>query len=515
MKAYQPGVGTPVAGGPDEDELRIAVTFPRPGDRLGPTKFAARMSAAAVDSFRPVPADVDLALAELARRGFTVTARGELSASVRGSRKDFEQVFGTRLSVTRLRTAGVAQNDAFLFPADGAPWNPEPALQSLIDDAYIQWPHLYMASVAKKAAKKAAKKKPKPSSAKPAGAVSATPPGASYHHLNVPQDVARLLNATAVHKAGITGKGVRVVMIDSGFDHSHPFFKAASHTSSIVLAPRATNRATDLNGHGTGESANVFAVAPGVTFIGVKLDNDDVPSRGASVLEGFLEALKHDPDVISVSLGYDLRDPGNVPMTRLPNSLVALETEIQAAIARGIAVVFSAGNGHYAFPGQMPEVISAGGVYVDETGGMQASDYASAFASGIYSGRTTPDFCGLVGLLPHAAYIMLPQSPGSEIDRDGAAFDETTANDGWAAFSGTSAAAPQLAGVCALLLEARPELTPAEIKAVLRRTAKDVTVGHANPASDPLGKGIAAATNEDGATGAGLVDAFRAFEQVR
>jgi len=60
------------------------------------------------------------------------------------------------------------------------------------------------------------------------------------------------------------------------------------------------------------------------------------------------------------------------------------------------------------FLGMMPEVVSAGGVYIDENGEMQASDYASAFTSRIYSGRNVPDFCGLVGLLPHANYIMLP-----------------------------------------------------------------------------------------------------------
>lgn len=82
-------------------------------------------------------------------------------------------------------------------------------------------------------------------------------------------------------------------------------------------------------------------------------------------------------------------------------------------------------------------------------------------------------------------------------------------------FSGTSAAAPQIAGVCALLLQARPDLTPAQVKAVLRRTARDVIVGHANPASDPSGQGLRTSVGEDGATGAGLVDALAAYNQVK
>lgn len=496
MKAYDPKSAPPrpVPSARPSDELRIAVTFKRPGDQTGPTKFGARLSSASVASFVPDPLEAELALAELARRGFEVTSRGALTASVRGTREQFESTFGTKLVAHRIDPVERAQFNSFYFPPPDAPWDPDPAVASLLDDAYIQWPHIYMA-------KKPAK-------------LSPTAPHVPYHHLNVPGDVARLMNATPAHHAGITGKGVRVAMIDSGFAHGHPYFAANSYTSSVVLAPRATNRLTDLNGHGTGESANVFAVAPGATFIGIKLDNDNDPNRGASILEGLQEAIKHAPDVISVSLGYDLRAAGNQPSSVLPGSLVALEAEIQAAVAAGIVIVFSAGNGHYSFPGQMSEIISAGGTYVDAASAMQASDYSSAFPSRIYSGRTVPDVCGLVGMQPHADYIALPISPGCEIDRDNSAHDKTRPNDGWGVFSGTSAAAPQLAGVCALLLQADPSLTPSQVKAVLRSTARDVTVGRASAASDPAGVGIEADDGEDGATGAGLVDAYAAVRQV-
>jgi hypothetical protein len=202
--------------------------------------------------------------------------------------------------------------------------------------------------------------------------------------------------------------------------------------------------ATNLDG----KSANIFSIAPGATFIGVKLENDGDPGAGASILEGVQEALRHQPHVISVSMGYDLREADQrTPLSQLPGSLKALEAEIHAAVDAGIVVVFSAGNGHYSFPGQMPDVISAGGVFVDANDSMQASDYASAFTSLIYSGRSVPDCCGLVGMLPNADYIMLPVPPSEEIDRENSAHDGTAPDDGWAVFSGTSAAAPQLAAV--------------------------------------------------------------------
>jgi subtilisin family serine protease len=63
--------------------------------------------------------------------------------------------------------------------------------------------------------------------------------------------------------------------------------------------------------------------------------------------------------------------------------------------------------------------------------------------------------------MPDGAYIFLPLPPRSEMDQQGAdaaepvqRADRTAADDGWGVFSGTSAAAPQVAGVCALMLEA-------------------------------------------------------------
>jgi len=352
------------------------------------------------------------------------------------------------------------------------------------------------------------------------GAPSATPPRVDYFCLDMPNDVPKLLNVAKVHKAGTTGKGVRVAMVDTGFAHSHPYFVAKRYLTSVDLAPHATNDSTDLSGHGTGESANLLAVAPGITFVGIKVENDDDPRRGASLLEGFQQALLHDPQIISLSMGFDLRLSNGSQRKALPNGMAALEAEIQAAVAKGIVVVFSCGNGHFSFPGMMPDVISAGGVFVDAHGAMQASDYASAFQSKIYPGRYVPDFCGLVGMLPRASYIALPVPPGCEIDHEMSRpegshpGDGTAPNDGWGVFSGTSAAAPQLAGVCALLLEKDPKLKPSDIKSILRRSARSVTTGHANPSSSDDNVGEPANASDTGACGAGLVDAFAAWRQL-
>jgi len=508
------------------DELRIAVTFKRTGGQEGLTKFTAPLSLQSAAHFVPDPLDVDRAIHYLSELGFRPTRRGSLSVSVRGTRALFERTFATQLSEVRLDPKLDYAFQSLYYPPQGAPFSVPTELADVLDDAYIQWPHIYMGRKAKPVgrAKKAVATgrgiaRAGTRAGPPGGLPSATPPAVNYFHLNVPDGVAGLLNVDKVHQAGTTGKGVRVAMVDTGFAHSHPYFVDRGYNSSVDLAPHATNDATDLNGHGTGESANLFAVAPDITFIGIKVDNDDDPRNGASMLEGFQQALTHNPRIISLSMGYDLRDGDGTQSRELPNNMAALEAEIQVAVAKGIIVVFSAGNGHFSFPGMMPNVISAGGVFVDKGGGMQASDYASAFQSKIYPGRSVPDFCGLVGMLPRASYIELPVPPGSEIDREQARPDDgngdgTAPDDGWGVFSGTSAAAPQLAGVCALLVQKNPGLSPSDAKAILRRTSRSVVKGAANPSSSDDNAGEPASTGDTGAAGAGLVDAFAAWQQL-
>jgi subtilisin family serine protease len=330
-------------------------------------------------------------------------------------------------------------------------------------------------------------------------------PPQPYWHLDVPGDVSLGMNADRAHRAGYTGRGIKVVMCDSGW-FRHPFFTQRGYRSSpVVLGPGAANANADEVGHGTAESANIFAVAPDVEFTMVKMSF-------VNTIASFNAAVALAPHIISCSWGSDKQSP---PLSAADQ---ALATAIALAVRNGIIVVFSAGNGQFGFPGQHPDVISSGGAFMKPDGTFQASDYASGFASQIYPGRNSPDVCGLVGMRPRAAYIMLPLQPNDDIDRDlaaGGAYpnsDQTAPNDGWAAISGTSAAAPQIAGVCALIKQACARLTPAEVKAILKSTARDVTSGRCfnRPGMNHL-----AVAGPDLATGNGLVDAAKAALTAR
>jgi hypothetical protein len=333
-------------------------------------------------------------------------------------------------------------------------------------------------------------------------APSMFPPLKAYWHLDVPAGVSLGCNADRAHRSGITGKDIKVAMVDSGW-FKHPFFVNRGYRAApVVLGPATANPLADESGHGTGESSNIFSVAPDVELLPVKINF--VNSIGA-----FNTAVGLSPHIITCSWGSSTGTS-----TTLSAADQALAAAIAMAVAAGITVVFSAGNGHVGFPGQHPDVISAGGVFMGVDESLRASNYASGFMSIIYANRRVPDLSGLVGMKPKAIYIMFPLEPGDAIDvgnsggvhPDG---DETATNDGWAAFSGTSAAAPQLAGAAALVKQACFKLTPVQIKNILMKTARDVTAGTCNgtalsPGGNPAGPG------PDLATGNGLVDAHKA-----
>jgi subtilisin family serine protease len=324
---------------------------------------------------------------------------------------------------------------------------------------------------------------------------SATSPPLNYFHLRMPDDVASIMNAHPVHADGYRGQNVRAAMIDSGFAWEHPYFQGKGYQLS---ATQPAGSDVDANGHGTGESANLLAVAPEVRLYGIAMAD--------SVLA--FQIARDDLGVKAVSNSWGSAYPTDGPGGFWAPYWKQLEAEIALCAQQGMIVLFSGGNGGMSFTASMPETISVGGVYVDDQNAMQASDYASSFDSTRYPGEHVPQVCGLCGLLPAATYVALPIPPACEIDqaRGGPSFphkDETAVDDGWAVFSGTSAACPMVAGVVALILDKYPNAGMTEILQRLRASGRDVTAG-ASAMGDHAGPG------PDAATGHGLVDAMAA-----
>jgi len=344
---------------------------------------------------------------------------------------------------------------------------------------------------------------------------SPSPARSQKFHLSVPVDVATGLNAVPLHQQGIQGDNVFVVMVDTGH-YKHPFFLAQGYNLKPTLsAVPGADCEQDPGAHGTGQSANIFAVAPGVTFQCIRA-SDDIGFLVAT-FGGFVKAKNLHPQIITCSWGSNYGDyPPAPPWDSVDEADKALCLEIAHAVEEGIVVIFSAGNGEFGPEPQAPGVISAGGVYMGPTGSLVASDKASGYDSPWFGGVRVPTVSGLVGLSPRAQYIMLPVPPGSLIDvlesrdKPQEVGDGTQPDDGWAMFSGTSAAAPQLAGVAALMIGAKSNLTRSQIKEAMVNTATDVISGTCHQRM-----GNPAMLGPDLATGAGLVNAKAAFDYIQ
>jgi Subtilase family len=451
-----------------------------------------QITSATVANFLSDQETVNRAVNRLQDAGFEVLQATALTINIAGSAETYQRAFNTTIIAEErmaIKQFGVVTAATFLDSPD----TPLPGListagtrfEDVLEGVAIEEPRYLMAA-------------------------SMFPPWRAYWHLSVPEGVSLACNADRAHRSGITGLGVRVAMVDTGW-FRHPYFVGRGYRAApVVLAPGTANSLADEDGHGTGESANIFAIAPDIDFTMVKtvVGGSTESAALVNVTAGFNAAVGLNPHIITCSWGFH-RPVG--PLSAADQTLAA---SVAAAVASGITVIFAAGNGHAGFPGQHPDVISAGGVFMNPNETLQASNYASGFISNIYPGRRVPDLCGLVGMQPRAIYIMLPLEPGdtSDVDLSGGAHpnrDETANNDGWGAFSGTSAAAPQLAGAAALIKQACPHLTPAEIKDVLMTTARDVTTGSCNTVPG-IHTGLPASAGPDTATGSGLVDVHKA-----
>lgn len=430
--------------------------------------------------YASAPDDVERTKKELIRKGFFVfeEASNDKTITIGGSARLFEDFFQARLTQQSVEISPGVQSTFMATSADPA----EALLQApgelsdLIEGVVIARPPIYFA----------------PSALPPNTGVAA----GAYPYFSVPDGVAVMLRAARVHRLGITGKGIVVAMPDTGM-YAHPFYSYHGYrVNKTLLAPGASDANSDSVGHGTGEAANIFACAPNVTLIPVKMAGDTVGAINTAV------SASPKPHIITNSWGYDMDHPG----TTIPNWLKPLELAVANAVASGIVVCFSAGNGHKGFPGSHPDVISVGGVHVNlpDLNDFEVSSYASGFSSTWYPGRTSPDVCGLtgksvtVGGSPKAPSIMLPVQEGADLD----SIDPSTGSgsDGWGLFSGTSAACPQVAGIVALMLEKKAGLSPAKVKELLKKGARDVTKGtNLN--------GETATSGPDVASGAGLADA--------
>ena len=150
------------------------------------------------------------------------------------------------------------------------------------------------------------------------------------------------INAESVHASGTTGKGVRVGIIDSGIDYTHPDLKDNYiDGKNFISRGRPSNDPIDVYGHGTHVAGTVCAsmngwgavgVAPSCDLYALKVLNDSGSGRTSDILAAVEWAVEQELDVINLSLG-SLGNPG-----------ATAEAVYQAAYEAGLVIVAAAGN---------------------------------------------------------------------------------------------------------------------------------------------------------------------------
>jgi serine protease AprX len=271
-----------------------------------------------------------------------------------------------------------------------------------------------------------------------------------------------LVNAPALWSQGYIGQGVVVANMDSGVDLSHPDLAGRWRGgTNSWYDPYNQHPATptDLSGHGTGTmgimvggdaGGTTIGVAPGAQWVAVKIFDDQGRSTATAIHSGFQWLLDPDgnpatpdaPQVVNNS--WSFANPG---------CYLDFEPDLQALRSAGMLPVFAAGNGgpysssSYS-PANNPSAFSVGAI----------DNNSKIYA---YSSRGPSTCGGSTSVFPKLV------APGVNIKT-------TDLYGGYYRSSGTSFAAPHVAGALALLLSAYPGLTVAEQESGLLDSAVDL-----------------------------------------
>ena len=282
---------------------------------------------------------------------------------------------------------------------------------------------------------------------------------------------------------GLTGKGVRVCIVDTGIDISHSAFEGFQVVFNDMISNSASPVDYGVIAHGTLmagiliSQSHQMGVASGITLGVVAALDDDGTGMNTAGEQTISDAIEwcieqFSADIISLSLGGTQSDS----MTREGPSV----SSTRKALDRGIFVVAAAGNdggngddGRVSVPSNVPLAISVGA-------SSQGGDLWDNSSKG-----NQVTFDGEQRLHPN-------QKP--EIIAPGVGIISTGAEDSWFSSSGTSDSTVFVTGALALILEDQPQLRSSatqdsscigEVKQSLRLSASDSIYQH----DDSLGYG--------------------------
>ncbi len=351
----------------------------------------------------------------------------------------------------------------------------------------------------------------------------------SYDATTVASNYTKSSGATAAWAQGNLGAGVGIAVLDTGISEMNDF------KGRLVHGPDLSGEGSlvDTYGHGTvmagaagGSGADSAAlgkglyagVAPKSTLVAVKVAGRNGVADVSTILQGmhWVSAYKDQYNIRVMNLSWgttSTQDPAVDP----------LNYAVQRLWQQGIVVVVAAGNsgpgaGTIMKPADDPLVITAG-AYDDRQNESTNDDAVPAWSSQgpTAQGLTKPD------LVVPGRTLITSRSLGSRVESEN---PKALVSPSYIRGSGTSQAAAVTSGLAALLIAARPSLTPDQVKNLLTSTASPIA-GSSGGSANVQGKGrgqLAAAlaanpgpayTQTPTATGLGSIEASRGGRNVQ
>jgi subtilisin len=258
------------------------------------------------------------------------------------------------------------------------------------------------------------------------------------------------LQATGAFRSSFSGQGVRVAVLDTGIDQSHPDFSQRAITAESFVTGEP---AQDGHGHGTHcigtacgprrpDASRIavpssYGVAYEAEIFAGKVLNNAGRGVDGDIINGIRWAVQNECRIISMSLSAPVA-PGTAPNP-------VFEELARRVLARGVVIICAAGNdsrrslglvrpvGH---PANCPSVISVAAV----DSGMEVAGFSNA------------------GTAPERAVDI--SGPGVDVF-------SSFAVQTYARLDGTSMATPHVAGCAALWAQANPNITGRDLRALL------------------------------------------------
>jgi serine protease AprX len=282
----------------------------------------------------------------------------------------------------------------------------------------------------------------------------------------------------------LSGRGVTVAVLDTGLDSTHGDlagrvaqnvkladlqsasvgFKYPVNVENLPNTDQAYGHGTFvagvIGGNGSKSGGQYTGVAPGARLVGMSAGDlnlvfvlnglDYLLERGASLGVRVVNCS------FSANTIFDVNDPVNVATKMLTD--------------RGVNVVFSAGNTGAGWHTLNPYAVAPWVVSVG------ATDFKGRLADFSSRGDFASQLFRPTLVAPGVKVVSLRSSGLNVTGVEGIGFNgDTGIAPGYVPYyttaSGTSFSAPQVAGAIALMLEANPRLTPAEVRDILQRTA--------------------------------------------